>query len=77
MPDACNHAALTSIVPDVNSLRFQIVYEDEHMACVVKPQGMPTAQVYHPPYAHLMLLLCVCTLHVIAIQTALYDIMCL
>lgn len=26
---------------------LQVVYEDEHMACVVKPQGMPTAQV--PP----------------------------
>ena len=24
---------------------LQVVYEDEHMACIVKPQGMPTAQV--------------------------------
>ena len=24
---------------------LQVVYEDEHMACVVKPPGMPTTQV--------------------------------
>lgn len=24
---------------------LQVVYEDGHMACVVKPAGMPTAQV--------------------------------
>lgn len=26
---------------------LQVVYEDEHMACIVKPQGIPTAQVCH------------------------------
>ena len=26
---------------------LQVVYEDEHMACIVKPQGIPTAQVWH------------------------------
>lgn len=34
---------------------LQVVYEDGHMACVVKPAGMPTAQVssIHKSYYNL------------------------
>lgn len=30
---------------DAHMGMLQVVYEDGHMACVVKPAGMPTAQV--------------------------------
>ena len=56
---------------------LQVVYEDEHMACIVKPQGIPTAQVWHGSvaYIHPDALQCVGVLPAEHMTKTLSDIM--
>ena len=66
-------------VTDAHMGILQVVYEDGHMACVVKPAGMPTAQVnsicrsYHSWSWCAVVTLSICRLHALVAYAYIHN----
>ena len=53
--DICRRQHHQTLSDRLHLTLLQVVYEDEHMACIVKPQGIPTTQVCHCNVAYVLM----------------------